>query len=326
MPDHLALIYNPFSRKNLKNGPDYLNGLQALPGVLFYAPSTHAALQAAVEDLRERRVSCIVVDGGDGTVGKVLSALHASDWPEHEWPPVAVIPSGNTNLIAADVGYGRRGAEALQLLQAELRSRQAVLKIKQRRPLVVQRKGHDGGAVLGFFGGMGAFGRGISIAHQPAVLKRYAHDMAVIATLIMTVMQLLLPRQRDEWLAGAPASLTYDGKPSRERDHFMVLCTALNTLPYGVWPFWRAGGATANGMHYLDVAAYPPSLMRAVWALLRGKAPEWLRRMPAYQSGSVQTLAIQTTESFVLDGEILEPGEGQDFTIQAGPVVSFLYA
>lgn len=326
MPDHLALIYNPFSRKNLKNGPDYLQSLQAVPNMLFYAPSTHAALEAAVEDLRTRGVSCIVVDGGDGTVGKVLSVLHASAWPEDEWPPVAVIPSGNTNLIAADVGYGKRGAEALRFLQAELRSGQAMLKVKQRRPLVVRRKGHDGADVLGFFGGMGAFGRGISIAHHPAVLKRYAHDMAVVATLVMTVMQLLLPRQRDGWMAGAPARLEYDGKASNVRNHFMVLCTALNTLPYGVWPFWRAGGAACHGMHYLDVAAYPPSLMRAVWSLLRGKAPEWLRRMPAYQSGSVQTLQMHTAEAFVLDGEILEPGEDEDFTIEAGPVVSFLYA
>jgi hypothetical protein len=326
VPDHLALIYNPFSRKNLKNGPDYLQSIQALPNVLFYAPDTHAALQGVVEDLRTRSLSCIVVDGGDGTVGKVLSVLHASGWPPEEWPPVAVIPSGNTNLIAADVGYGKRGAEALRCLQTELRSGLAMRKVKQRHPLVVLRTGYEGAAVLGFFGGMGAFGRGISIAHQPAVLKRYAHDMAVIATFVMTVMQLLLPRQRDGWLAGAAARLTYDGKASSVNNHFMVLCTALNTLPYGVWPFWRAGGAPCNGMHYLDVAAYPPSLMRAVWTLLRGKAPEWLRRSSAYQSGAVQTLQMQTNESFVLDGEILEPGDKTDFTIQAGPPVSFLYA
>ncbi len=326
MPDHLAVIYNPFSRKNLKNGPDYPQSIQALPDVLFYAPGTHAALQAVVDDLRTRPLSCIVVDGGDGTVGKVLSALHASGWPPQAWPPVAVIPSGNTNLIAADVGYGRRGVEALRFLQAELRSGQAMLKVKQRRPLVVRRTGHDSAPVLGFFGGMGAFGRGIGIAHQPAVLKRYAHDMAVVATLFMTVMQLMLPSQRDGWLAGASARLDYDGRPSAVHEHFMLLCTALNTLPYGVWPFWRAGGATGSGMHYLDVAAYPPSLLRAVWTLLRGKAPEWLRRTPAYQSGSVQVLGMRTTESFVLDGEILEPGESGDFTILSGPVVSFLYA
>lgn len=326
MPDHLAVIYNPFSRKNLKNGPQEIQSIQALPGVLFFAPDTDAALQAVIEELRTHTLSCIAVDGGDGTVGKVLSALHVSGWPADTWPPVAVIPSGNTNLIAADVGYGRRGVDALRFLQTELQNGQAILKIKHRRPLVVQRTGFDKAAVLGFFGGMGAFGRGIEIAHQPAVLKRYAHDMAVVATLLMTVMQLLLPSKRDGWLAGAPASLTYDGTPSVVQNHFMLLCTALNTLPYGVWPFWRAGGAGGDGMHYLDVAAYPPSLMRAVWTLLRGKAPDWLRRTQAYQSGSVQELGMQTTENFVLDGEILEPGENKDFTILSGPVVSFLYA
>jgi hypothetical protein len=159
VPDHLALIYNPFSRKNLKNGPDYLQSIQALPNVLFYAPDTHAALQGVVEDLRTRSLSCIVVDGGDGTVGKVLSVLHASGWPPEEWPPVAVIPSGNTNLIAADVGYGKRGAEALRCLQTELRSGLAMRKVKQPSAGCAAH-GVRGGCGSRFFWGYGGFWQG----------------------------------------------------------------------------------------------------------------------------------------------------------------------
>ena len=66
--------------------------------------------------------------------------------------------------------------------------------------------------------------------------------------------------------------------------------------------------------------------MQDVWSLLRGKAPEWLRRTSAYRSGAVRTLQEQTDEGFGLDGEILEPDGKTDFTIKAGPPVSFLYA
>ncbi|MDT8871316.1 diacylglycerol kinase family protein [Komagataeibacter rhaeticus] len=44
-------------------------------------------------------MDCIVIDGGDGTVSDVLSAVHRHYAPDR-LPAIAVLPSGNTNLIA----------------------------------------------------------------------------------------------------------------------------------------------------------------------------------------------------------------------------------
>lgn len=326
MPDRFALIHNPRSRRNLKADRHYLETARNMLGPMFYAPETAAALHETIEDLARQQVECLVVDGGDGTVGKVLSVLYASSYPNHNLPLIAVLPSGNTNLIAADVGFGLRGVEALQRLQDRASSKRLLSDVKQRQPLVVSWPGQERAAELGFFGGLGAFTRAIEIAHQPAILKNYAHDAAVFATFALTARQLLSPRLRQSWLNGTPVALGLYGNSAEIRDRFLFLCTGLQCLPHGIWPFWRPQGVSDHGISYLDVSARPEHLTKAIWNLVRGRAPGWIQASQSYQSGSAERIRVRTGQSFVLDGEVLETGPEQCLDITAGPVVSFLQA
>ncbi|GAN67739.1 diacylglycerol/lipid kinase family protein [Acetobacter orleanensis] len=326
MPDRFALIHNSRSRRNLKADSRYLDCARSLLGPLFFSPDSQADLHDVMNTLARQEVGCLVVDGGDGTVGNVLSALYASSYPKDKLPMLAVLPSGNTNLIAADVGFGLRGEDALQRLQEKARTGQLAAGVKQRQPLVVSWPGQDRGAVLGFFGGLGAFTRGVEIAHSPAILTNYAHDTAVLITLAETLRQIITPRLRQSWLDGTPVGLGMNGEEAEAHNRFLFLCTGLQCLPYGIWPFWREAGQVDNGISYLDVAANPQKLLRALWSLLRGRSPAWLRDNPAYVSGSVRQIVLKTEQSFVLDGEVLETGSAGILDISAGPLLSFLQA
>nr|WP_256441371.1 diacylglycerol kinase family protein [Acetobacter sp. P5B1] len=319
------MIHNSRSRRNLKADSRYLDCARRTLGPLFFSPDSQTELHDVIEDMARQDVRCLVVDGGDGTVGNVLSALYVSSYPKDRLPMIAVLPSGNTNLIAADVGFGLRGEEALQRLQDRARSDRLVSDVKQRQPLVVSWPGQDRAPVLGFFGGLGAFTRGIEIAHSPAILKNYAHDTAVLITLAETLRQIITPRLRQSWLDGTPVGLGLNGGELEAHNRFLFLCTGLHCLPHGIWPFWREGGAD-EGISYLDVAANPKKLMRAIWSLLRGRSPAWLRADPTYSSGSARQLLLNTEQSFVLDGEVLETGPAQGLEISAGPILSFLQA
>src|SRR5687768_18583653 len=46
----------------------------------------------------------LVINGGDGTVQATLTELHNGGHFGDQPPPVAVLPSGKTNLIALDLG------------------------------------------------------------------------------------------------------------------------------------------------------------------------------------------------------------------------------
>ena len=62
------------------------------------------------------RPKVLVINGGDGTVQAALTEIynggHFGDAP----PPVAVLPSGKTNLIALDLGARGDPIEALERL------------------------------------------------------------------------------------------------------------------------------------------------------------------------------------------------------------------
>lgn len=326
MPDRFALIHNARSRRNLKADSRYLDDARRTLGSLFFSPDSQTELHDILEEMVRQEVGCLVVDGGDGTVGNVLSALYASSYPKDRLPMIAVLPSGNTNLIAADVGFGLRGAKALQRLQERAGTDRLVSRVKQRQPLVVSWPEADRAPVLGFFGGLGAFTRGIEIAHSPAILKNYAHDTAVLVTLAAILRQIITPRLRQSWLDGTPVGLDLNGVESEAHNRFLFLCTGLHCLPHGIWPFWRDIGQADEGISYLDVAANPKKLLRALWSLLRGHSPAWLRADPTYGSGSAQRLVLKTEQSFVLDGEVLETGPACRLEISAGPILSFLQA
>ena len=327
MSDRFALIHNPRSRRNLKVDAQYMDMLAAMPDHVLHIPQTHDDLQRTLDALARDPVACLVVDGGDGTVCSVLSALNASAWPRDSWPLIVVLPSGNTNLIASDVGFASRGVKALDLVQDRLRAwRAGTAKVSVRRPLLVSCQQDKGRDLLGFFGGFGAFTHGVGIAHQPTILSHCSHDAAVLVTLLVAFAQMLSPTRRQSWLEGVEALISADGVTSLGRSHFMLLCTALHSLPHGVWPFWSKNGVVHKGVSYLDVAAMPERLFAACWHLLRGRVPEWLRRSSAYKSGNAEILTVCTNQPFVLDGEIIQPAENDCLTVKAGPEVSFLRA
>ena len=327
MSGRFAVIYNPRSLCNLKADAHYMNMLMAMPGNVLHVSYTNTELQQVINNLAQNPVPCLVIDGGDGTVCRVLSVLYASAWSPENWPLIVVLPSGNTNLIAADVGFKTRGVEAIHLLQERLTAWEAGKAIVSvRRPLLVsyqQRKKRD---LLGFFGGLGAFTRSVDIAHKPVVLNHCPHDTAIFVTLLVAISQIISPKQRQAWLDGIQARITIDGRVSFEQEHFLFLFTTLRKLPHGVWPFWCENKGAVKELNYLDVGARPEKVLKACWNLLRGRVPEWLRCSSTYKSGSAEKVTIHTNQAFVLDGEVFSVSEAEDMclTIGTGPEVSFL--
>ncbi|WP_242402510.1 acylglycerol kinase family protein [Komagataeibacter kakiaceti] len=270
-------------------------------------------------------MDCIAIDGGDGTVSDVMTAVHRHYAPDR-LPALAILPSGNTNLIAGDVGFGMRGIAALEHLQHLAASGTLRRNVRRRSGLVVEWPEDDGREpVVGMFHGAAAFTRGIELAHQPAILNHYAHETAVVVSFLSSVAHLLTRRSRQEWMMGDPIGIQAGGTV-RRGNCFLFLSTTLQHLPYGIWPFWTDHGARSDVINYLHVAARPTRLVPAAMALLRGRHPGWLRRNPDYCSGCEARIEMTLTSDFVLDGEVLSPGASGRIILSSTAPIDFIQA
>ena len=97
-----GLIVNPLSRRN-RDGVAPL--LEDLPDLLVAAPASLAELREVLADFARQEVGLVIISGGDGTVREVLTALVPAYGAA--LPALAVVPSGNANLIAADAALYR---------------------------------------------------------------------------------------------------------------------------------------------------------------------------------------------------------------------------
>ncbi|ACI53145.1 diacylglycerol kinase catalytic region [Gluconacetobacter diazotrophicus PA1 5] len=320
MTERFALIHNPRSRRNGREDGTFRKRAARALGALFVHSATRTSLPDIVADLARREVGVIAIDGGDGTVSDVMSAIYRF-YPADSLPALVVLPSGNTNLIAADVGFGLRGSAALERLTALARDGHLRRHTARRDALTVRWSDPARPATLGMFHGAAAFTRGIRIAHRPVLLNRFSHDLAVGMAIASSVGRLLLRSTRRKWLAGDPVTLTVGQDAPRTLDCFLFLATTLCCLPGGMWPFTSHNGA---GLSYLNVHAFPERLAAATWSSLRGDPGAWMDASPSYDRGRTDRLGLRIGADFVLDGETLDSGpDGQTF-LSAGPAFDFI--
>jgi len=87
----IGLISNPFSGGNRK-------GLQPVEKMLAgYGRTIHQQVvepqqvAAAIRDFAARGVDLVAVNGGDGTISAVLTALFTTEWPDRRLPVLALL-------------------------------------------------------------------------------------------------------------------------------------------------------------------------------------------------------------------------------------------
>lgn len=295
-----GVIANPLSRA-LREGRCALDGADRdLPRA---APASRPALAAALADFARRGVDLLVVQGGDGTLREVLTALPGAFARP---PEIAVLPAGKTNLLARALGMGGTGRMAGAGALARLREAAAAGRLRRRElpVLQVRRAGvSDPAPLRGLLFGAGAFTEAKLLAER-RLHRSGIHDRLAVALALGGVALGSMRRGASRLEEGVEASLARDGTPGPEGRRFLLLATSLDRLMLGLWPFADRGEGRVN---WLDVAAPPRRLPAALWAARRGWPRPWMEEA-GYRSGRATHLAIGLRDPFVLDGELFEPG------------------
>jgi hypothetical protein len=118
----VAVITNPRARRNRRSPGRPAQLGRRIKGLgEVCAPDGFEALETALVEQQRRGVSLLIVDGGDGTLHRVLTSV-AHVWGEQRWPRLAVLRSGTMNIVADSIGSRGQPDRALAKLVEALRS------------------------------------------------------------------------------------------------------------------------------------------------------------------------------------------------------------
>jgi hypothetical protein len=266
------------------------------------------------------RPKVLAINGGDGTVQAALTEIYNGGYFGDEPPPVAVLPSGKTNLIALDLGARGDPIEALQRL-IEL-ARTDLKPYTVARELIALRRG-DGEQrpVIGMFlGGAGLADTMLYCRDKiyPLGLPNgFAHVLTAIAFLMKVCLgfkaDFLPPETKPLQL-----SMHDRGNPLTGRFSLLAVTTLERLLLASPFEGQRPGS-----LKLLAIEQGPSSMMGAIFAHLAGKLGRSHVRGVHFEEADRITIEGENSD-VILDGETFRAERGSPIQLRLAQPLSFV--
>ena len=321
----VALLSNPRSTGNKAVLPRIRAFCDQHKDIFHYEVESAAQIACALKTIARVRPKVLVINGGDGTVQAALTELYQGGHFGPNPPPVAVLPTGKTNLIAYDLGADCDPIEALERVLALVRT--------DLMPHIVSRElisltggrsvaaGSDARPVLGMFLGGAALADSILYCRHkiyPLGLPNWAaHGLTLLLGLVSLIVgrrSRLLPA---EW---APVKVTVTRRGAMQGRFALLMVTTLERLLLN----GRIGGGRGDGaMQLMVVDRDFRSIVSALFAAVRGRlGRSGLRGVRIERGDEIRIEGHRT--NIILDGEMFETRAGRPIVLRPTAPVPFL--
>ena len=317
----IALLSNPKSTGNLAQLPRIRAYCADHPDIFHYEVEHAHQVGEALKTIARVRPKVLVINGGDGTVQAALTEIynggHFADCPP---PPVAVLPSGKTNLIALDLGASGDPIAALERLIAIAQGDIAPYVVE--RELIALRGGENADRpVIGMYlGGAGLADTMLYCRNKiyplglPNGLAHVLTALALLAKLFLRVKASFLPpdpRPLD-------VSLLETGSMISGRFSLLAVTTLEKLLLSG-----ELGGKRQGVLKLLAVEEQPMSLIRGFAASLAGKLGRSKVRGVHFEEANEITIEGESS-NLILDGETFLAERGRPINLRPALPLSFV--
>jgi hypothetical protein len=314
----IGLINNPLSRSNRARGLGRIAAVAAAAGASQAVASNPESIARALARFAEEGVELVVINGGDGTVQEVLTAL-SRDRIFAASPVLAVLHGGRTNVIAIDCGVAGAPERAFRRLLDATAAGKVEENIVERRVLRVE------GAVEGEtqYGMLFAAAAAASVVdYSRAQIDRlglppWASDLVLLMGI--AARQIRRPRQRYAF-GGYQVEGEADGASLPFTRVSLVLASTLDRMLMGARPYWNA----ESGPVRLTLMAHPPrGMVKRLPRLLYGPP---IRELPAdrFFSRGVEVTELRFDGRFILDGEFFTARADQPVRLTAAGAARFV--
>lgn len=302
-PSRAHLITNPNSGANVKTGVAGVRDVAARAGLGHTCLEDLDGLGELLRRLSREEVRLLIVNGGDGTVCRILETIRNEGLSE---PALALLRGGTTNLIHHDVGFRGKPETALHGLLESLGSGR--LAFDDRRVLQVWQSSRDLPR-LGFFLGTHAAVRAILRTRERFHARRLTGRVSETMSVGAMVWRLLRRRIADDpLLSPVPLELSRNGGEWATVSHVLLLAMSVRRLILGIRPVTRGQAAGVAELSWPDYRALP-----WFWRFVRGNLEE------------LGTISLRGELRWILDGEVYEHRRSDGaLTIDAGAPARFL--
>lgn len=289
------------SRQQVERIVSFLRGY---PAVSHVETPRGDVVPDALSRFAREEVDVLVVQGGDGTLARVLTEIF-----EHgafPTPPlVAPLRGGRTNMSALDIGTQRDPVRALWTLLEAVRQGTLERRIV-RRPVLRMELPGEGVVQHGMFFGLGVIHRAIEVVHRAFPRGR---SQGVFGAGVVTsglVARAAFGRS-DGILDPDKVQLRLDGEEPTTGAHLLLIATTLERLFLGMRPFW---GVEPAPLHLTAVSSEAQRLRAAAAGILRGRPAPYVTPANGYLSRNVHRAEILVDCGLTVDGELwpAEPG------------------
>ncbi len=275
-------------------------------GAYVRTVATPAELAAFAAEACAREVDTVAVCGGDGTLGRVATAVDSA-YASEAAPALAPLGGGTMNTIARSLGLSRPRPESLlaQLVgggDGWTRRRQGTIRVLGDR--------------LGMLVGAGVPARFLSLYEEGEVLGA----RRAVAVLVPLIASALSGGGRAERLFGATAIEAWlDDEPQALERAALIYAATVDDIGLGFRPTARAREVEGRFQCLLgDVR--PIDLVRALPAIWRGRGVSGERWVDACASRLRVVFAEPTV--YMVDGDV--EGSVVELDLRSGPVFDFL--
>jgi hypothetical protein len=273
-------------------------------------------VSSALADFARKNVEIVAVNGGDGTIQAVLTALF-HDNPFSTLPLLAILRSGTTSMTAGDVGLRGSALHGLGKLMGWAKTRNSQF-ITRRHVLSVEAPGQA--PLCGMFLGGASICQGIRYFHAKVNSLGFRGELMpglVIARFLLDTLH-----GRSQHVSPSTVNIGVNGASPERWDCLVILASTLERLFLGMRPFWGTG---SGPVHFSAVSTNPQNLLQALPNLLRGRRGRHGTAAKGYLSHNVDELQLTLDSEFALDGEFYTPDTRRGpVVIRSGGTASFL--
>ncbi|MGN6155147.1 MAG: diacylglycerol/lipid kinase family protein [Sphingomicrobium sp.] len=315
----VALLSNPKSTGNIAQLSRIRSYCADHPDLFHYEVEHVDQIGSALRSIARVRPKMLVINGGDGTVQATLTEMHNGGHFGDVPPPMAVLPSGKTNLIALDLGVHGDPIKALEQL-VELAQGDLDGHLVARELIALRKDGSERPVIGMFLGGAGLADTMLYCRDKiyplglPNGVSHALTALAVLARLMLGLKASFLPPK------AAPLQV-FTGRDQSLTGRYALL--AVTTLDKLLLNGQLQTTGSRGRLKLLAVEEKPASVLRMVVATLLGK----LGRKPlegVHLEGADEISIEGERSNVILDGEMFSAETGKPIRLKPAQPLSFV--